>query len=208
MNNIILSIVALALVFGGFTLLSSGKGQTSNQQASIIGALESEEEVKETEEVMEKENDSEVMEKEENEKMERKDSEVMSKEETVMEKKEEVMTKEEEVQVQSDSAMEKQAGEYSVYSETKLAQAKGDIILFFHAAWCPSCRTLDSDIQASLNDIPDGVTILRLDYDSETELKKKYGVRSQHTMVQVDSTGNKIQSWAGGNSLESLLSKI
>jgi hypothetical protein len=49
---------------------------------------------------------------------------------------------------------------------------------------------------------------LKVDYESSTELKKKYGVTYQHTLVQVDAQGNMITKWSGGNTLESLLEKI
>ena len=64
-------------------------------------------------------------------------------------------------------------GTYIEYSTTALANAAdGDTILFFHADWCPTCRGLDEDIRASLDDIPAGVTILQTDYDAEKNLKK------------------------------------
>jgi hypothetical protein len=52
------------------------------------------------------------------------------------------------------------------------------------------------------------VTILKTDYDKETELKKKYGVTYQHTLVQVDKSGNMIKKWSGGGTLDNLLSQI
>ncbi len=45
--------------------------------------------------------------------------------------------------------------------------------------------------------------------DSKTpDLKKKYGVTYQHTLVQVDAAGNTIKKWSGGNTLSSVLSMI
>ncbi len=100
-------------------------------------------------------------------------------------------------------------GSYETYSSDKVMRAQtGDVVVFFHASWCPSCRGLDSDIQANMGSIPEGVTILKADYDKETELKKKYGVTSQHTLVQVDKDGNMIKKWSGGSSLSSVLSQI
>lgn len=100
-------------------------------------------------------------------------------------------------------------GSYVAYSQDKIAMAEtGDVVLFFHASWCPSCRALNSDIEKNLNMIPAGVTILKTDYDKEVELKKKYGVTSQHTLVQVDKNGNLIKKWSGGSKLESLISQI
>jgi hypothetical protein len=40
---------------------------------------------------------------------------------------------------------------------------------------------------------------LKTDYDSNNELKKKYGVTYQHTFVQIDSNGNMITKWNGGD---------
>ncbi len=101
------------------------------------------------------------------------------------------------------------AGSYEAYSAEKLARAEtGDVVLFFHASWCPTCRGLNADIVSNLKSIPEGVTILKTDYDSETELKKKYGVTYQHTLVQVASDGTLITKWSGGGSLDTLLSKI
>lgn len=100
-------------------------------------------------------------------------------------------------------------GTYETYSPQKLSNANsGDVVLFFKASWCPSCRALESDIQKNINSIPEGVTILYLNYDTETELKKKYSVTSQHTLVQVDSEGNMIKKWTGSPSLEKVLQEL
>lgn len=100
-------------------------------------------------------------------------------------------------------------GSYEAYSPEKLARAEtGDVVLFFHASWCPSCRSLSRDIESHMNAIPDGVSILKVDYDNETELKKKYEIRFQHTLVQVDKEGNLIKKWRGSSKLANLLSEI
>ena len=100
-------------------------------------------------------------------------------------------------------------GSYEAYSADKIARAEtGDVVLFFHASWCPSCRGLNTSIEGNLKSISEGVTILKTDYDKETELKKKYGVTYQHTLVQVDKDGNMIKKWSGGSSLDNLLSQI
>lgn len=100
-------------------------------------------------------------------------------------------------------------GSYEAYSPEKVMRAEtGDVVLFFHASWCPSCRGLNSDIEANMGAISEGVTILKVDYDKETELKKKYGVTTQHTLVQVDKDGNAIKKWSGSSSLANLVSQI
>lgn len=102
----------------------------------------------------------------------------------------------------------KTSGLYAKYSSDLKQYENKDIILFFKADWCPSCRVLDTDIKESLTDIPENVVLLELNYDTETELKKKYGVTTQHTMVQVDTDGNLIKKWSGGNRLEDVLNQI
>lgn len=101
------------------------------------------------------------------------------------------------------------AGSYESYDASKVARAEsGKVVLFFHASWCPTCRALNGDIEKNLSAIPGGTTILKTDYDKETELKKKYGVTYQHTLVQVDKDGNMIKKWSGGLKLENLLSQV
>jgi thiol-disulfide isomerase/thioredoxin len=98
---------------------------------------------------------------------------------------------------------------YEVYEPSKLARAEfGKVILFFKASWCPSCRTLDADIKAKESAIPMGLTILEVDYDKYPELKQKYGVTMQHTLVQVDKDGNQIAKWSGGATLEDVVKNI
>jgi len=101
------------------------------------------------------------------------------------------------------------AGSYETYDASKISRAsEGTVILFFHASWCPSCRALNSNIEKNISAIPEQVSILKTDYDTETELKKKYGVTYQHTLVQVDQNGEMIKKWSGSPNLSSLLSQI
>ena len=98
---------------------------------------------------------------------------------------------------------------YLDYSEETLSANKsGKNILFFKASWCPTCKSVDSDINANLSKIPSGTNILKIDYDSGIELKKKYGVTVQHTFVVVDNNGNKISSNIGAPSLDNILDLV
>jgi thiol-disulfide isomerase/thioredoxin len=117
-------------------------------------------------------------------------TEVMAKTENEMMKDKEVMTDQKDVMAK--------VGVYEAYAPEKIARAEtGDVVLFFHASWCPSCRGLNTDIENNLKSIPEGVSILKVDYDKEVDLKKKYGVTYQHTLVQVDKDGNLIKKWSG-----------
>ena len=108
-----------------------------------------------------------------------------------------------------ESVMIKSSGTFEDYSEEKIQRAEnGDVVLYFSATWCPSCNSLNKNLNSNLESIPEGVSILKLDYDNSTELKKKYGVTFQHTLVQVDAQGNQIAKWSGGTTLKSIISNI
>ncbi len=128
---------------------------------------------------------------------------------TMMEKSEDSMKEDETEMMDKEEVTVMTKGSYEAYSPEKIARAEtGDVVLFFHASWCPSCRGLNSDIEANMASIPEGVSILKVDYDKETELKKKYGVTYQHTLVQVDKDGALIKKWSGSPKLTGLLSEI
>ena len=110
--------------------------------------------------------------------------------------------------LKADTMMAK-AGSYIPYDAAKLALAKdGHVVLFFHASWCPTCRTLDTDIKNHAKDIPANLTILDVDYDASQTLKAKYAVTYQHTLVQVDAAGGMIKKWSGSPSLAALVSEV
>ncbi len=129
---------------------------------------------------------------------------------------EEGAMKEEGSMMESDGAMMEEAeammetsGVYEAYAPEKLAMAaSGDVVLFFRASWCPTCRALDTDIRANLSDIPAGLTILDVNYDDATALKQRYGVTYQHTFVQVASDGTQIAKWTGSPTLAALVGNV
>lgn len=109
----------------------------------------------------------------------------------------------------SDKAIVASAGTYEAYGADKVARAEtGDVVIFFHASWCPSCRSLSSNLEKNSTSIPSTLTILKASYDSEKELKKKYGVTTQHTLVQVDANGTMIKKWSGGSTLQSIITQL
>ncbi|HET6746885.1 MAG TPA: thioredoxin domain-containing protein [Candidatus Saccharimonadales bacterium] len=84
-------------------------------------------------------------------------------------------------------------GKYIDYTEADFASTRGVKMLFFHAPWCPQCRALDESIKAS--ELPEGLTIFKVDYDSNQALRTKYGVTLQTTVVKTDEKGDKISSY-------------
>lgn len=85
------------------------------------------------------------------------------------------------------------AGTYVDYNEQVFDNTQGRRWLFFHAGWCPQCRALEADIKKT--GVPDGVTIFKVNYDTADDLKKKYGVTLQTTIVEVDADGNEVQKF-------------
>lgn len=80
-------------------------------------------------------------------------------------------------------------GTYEPYSQAALQAAKDKRkLLFFHAAWCPQCRALEKSIEQS--GVPVGVAIFKVDFDNSHELRQKYDVTIQTTIVEIDEQGN------------------
>ena len=82
----------------------------------------------------------------------------------------------------------------ATYRANPAAYTGGKVVLFFHAPWCPSCRANEKDIQAKVaaGSLPAGLTLVKVDYDSSTDLKARYGVTVQDTFVQVDAAGHPV----------------
>jgi len=146
---------------------------------------------------MMKQEDDSMMDKSEDETMMKKDEEVMEKDDAMMEKDTAV-----EVEVMEKVEL---SGVYADY-DTSLVGNTENTVVFFHAAWCPSCRAADDAISAE--SVTDGLTILKADFDSSTDLRKKYDVVAQHTFVQIDADGNEIKKWLGGNSVSDIEGRL
>ena len=91
------------------------------------------------------------------------------------------------------------------YEASKASFASGNVVLFFNASWCSTCQEAEKNLNAS--GVPEGLTVVKVDYDSNTDLRKKYGVTVQHTFVQVDPDGNQLAKWSGSNTAEAIKSK-
>ena len=90
-----------------------------------------------------------------------------------------------------------QAGQYIAYDEDKIANTSGTQVLFFHAAWCSQCRQIENDINNE--GVPENVTIYKVDYDKNQQLRLKYGVTLQTTFVVIDANGNAIKKHVAYN---------
>lgn len=98
---------------------------------------------------------------------------------------------------------------YSLYAPEVLADGQTKV-LFFHAAWCPVCKGADATLRTLYNswdstdmaieelaEVLPGRSVYKVDYDTEADLKARYGVTYQHTFVVVDGEGNMISKIQG-----------
>lgn len=191
MNKNIFFIVLVVLVVGAGIYMSNTNNVSDTNSESKVMTDESSDKM-----AMEDKNESMMKED---------DKMAMEDDKMAMDKKDE----DESMMKEDDDKMMMASGEYVDYDSELVSRAnEGDVVLFFHATWCPSCKTMDTALKNELSKFPKGLTVLKVDYDSSSELKKKYGVTYQHTFVQVDAQGNAIAKWNGGSDLDDLLGKL
>ncbi len=96
--------------------------------------------------------------------------------------------------------------DYADYESDPGKYAGNEVVLFFNASWCPTCQQATSNLESST--IPNGLTVVSVDYDEATELKQKYGVTVQHTFVQVSPDGSELAKWSGSTTASEIESKV
>jgi thioredoxin 1 len=163
---VIVSIVVGLFLVGGGALAYSNNQNDKKEQEKM--AMEK----KATDEAMMKKDEAAAMEKDK------------------MAKEGDAMTKED--------AMAKQGSYVTLadYNKDPSKYADSKKVYFFHASWCPICQGIDKEINADMSKIPAGVTLIKTDFDSSTDLRQKYGVTTQYTFVQVDNSGNETAQWS------------
>lgn len=113
-------------------------------------------------------------------------------------------------QTLSNSKLFVERNNYQLYSDESFQKAlnNGRTILFFAAtSWCSTCAELDQAIKENYSKLPQDVTILQVDYDHDKEMKSKYGVTMQTTLILLDQNGNEIKRWVSGD-FNRLLSEL
>ena len=68
-------------------------------------------------------------------------------------------------------------------AEFDAAVAKGVVLADFWAPWCSSCKMLGTILEQAAKDIPDTVTIVKIDVDGAQELAAKLGVGTLPTLI-------------------------
>lgn len=79
-----------------------------------------------------------------------------------------------------------QALEVKPYTSTALEDArKADrpVALHFHADWCPTCRAQSRVLEQLKAEPGLDLTVLVANYDTEKDLKRRFNVRAQSTLI-------------------------
>jgi thiol-disulfide isomerase/thioredoxin len=137
-----------------------------------------------------------------------KDEAMMGDDKMAMEKQGGAMSQDAMIKANVDAKMEAK-GTYAVYSEGVIGNGQSSV-LYFHAAWCPVCKTADQKITTWYESNTYPVSTYKVDYDTYTDLKKRYGVTYQHTYVLIDGQGNAVQILRGPTDaqLQALISSL
>jgi thiol-disulfide isomerase/thioredoxin len=98
-------------------------------------------------------------------------------------------------------------GFYGKYGDVEIGEYN-NTILFFTAQWCPSCIALEEHIEKYKNSIPSEVAILKVDFDTNTDLRDKYNVEIQHSFVLIDSDGTQIKKWRNSKTLNEVIDNL
>lgn len=99
--------------------------------------------------------------------------------------------------MKSEEAVKKETGPvYMDYTDGVIGNGQTSI-LFFHAAWCPDCKKADTDLTEIYKAGGATVATYKVDYDSQTELKQRYGITNQHTFVVISGEGDPIKVITG-----------
>ena len=97
---------------------------------------------------------------------------------------------------------------YETYQGSADAYSDSDVVLFFNASWCSTCKNARDNFESSLDQFPPDLTIVVVDFDDNVDLKKQYGVTVQHTFVQIDSQGEELKKWSGSVSVDEVTDQV
>lgn len=62
--------------------------------------------------------------------------------------------------------------------------------LYFKANWCLNCKLLEDELKEK--GFPDGIDIYEVDFDQAKDLREKYSVNNQHTLLLLNNKKEEI----------------
>ena len=72
---------------------------------------------------------------------------------------------------------------YSAAALAEAEKANQPVALHFHADWCPTCKAQDKVVQSLKAEKGLDLTILTVNYDTEKDLKRRFRINSQSSLV-------------------------
>lgn len=97
---------------------------------------------------------------------------------------------------------------YETYAAAAEKYSDSNVVLFYNAYWCSTCKAARDGFEAGLSEMPEDLTIVLVDFDENTEMRKKHDVIVQHTFIQIDSAGKELQRWYGSTTVAEIVEKI
>lgn len=105
---------------------------------------------------------------------------------------------------------------YSDYDAAKYRQARAEgkvIYLEFYASWCPTCRSYEPRLQQAFEEMAGNskyaeVVGFKVNYDTQEDLKREFGIVGQHTHVIIGKEGEVIvqsrEIWSAQDLMENI----
>lgn len=78
---------------------------------------------------------------------------------------------------------------YAAYKDDVIGNGESSV-LFFYASWCPFCKENDKILGKAYSEGAAHRSTYKIDYDTATELKRRFGIVTQDTFVLIDGNGD------------------
>ena len=97
---------------------------------------------------------------------------------------------------------------FSTEAAAQALASRKQVVYFFAASWCPTCRETYRDLKANKGSIPEDLVIVVVDYDKSAALKARYSVGYQHTYILIGQYGAARKAWSGSKTLADIVRNV
>ena len=91
--------------------------------------------------------------------------------------------------------------------EFDAAVSQGTVLADFWAPWCSSCKMLGTVLEQALKDMPENVTVVKVDVDGAQQLAAKLGVATLPTLI-LYKDGAVVKTVVGMQSRAKLIDRV